>query len=39
MSDHDDDFDHGNVFAVMLIIATAVFIPAMYGLVNGMFSN
>ncbi len=38
MSDHDDEMNHSNVFAVMLVIATAVFVPAMYGLIQGVFS-
>lgn len=38
MSDHEEEMDNGNVFAVALVIATCVFVPAMYGLISGVFS-
>ncbi len=36
MSDHTD---HGNVFAVMLVIGALVLFPALYGLLSGAFTN
>jgi hypothetical protein len=38
MSDHAEEFDHGKVFIVMIVIANLVLWPALYGLVRGVLN-
>jgi len=38
MSDHAEEFDHGKVFIVMIVIANLVLWPALYGLVRAVLN-